>query len=85
MSKGLKMKEPDCDSRVIGSTVKIEIVKKVLKKFLKEGETSQSLAVARALEDSVRDIHLTPEEMFEVAKEAANNRAKRMEKREAKK
>lgn len=74
-------KEKDIDSRYIGATVKIEVAVKVIKKYLHEGERSNAKAFARALEDSVRDVVLTADEMQAVADEARVNYAKRMEAR----
>lgn len=78
-------KEKDIDSRVVGSTVKIEIAVKVMKKYLHDGEKSQSLAIARALEDAVRDVQLDADDLQKIADEARVNMFKRMEARAARK
>ena len=49
-------REPAIDARVIGATVKIEVCKKVERKFRQSSEDSLSTIYARALEDSVRDV-----------------------------
>lgn len=75
------MDETAIDARVIGSTVKIEVIKKVMKKYLHEGERSQSLAVARALEDATRDVRLSASDYREIAEEMEKNKVARATKR----
>lgn len=75
------MDETAIDARVIGSTVKIEVIKKVMKKYLHEGERSQSLAVARALEDATRDVRLSASDYREIAEEMEKNKVARVTKR----
>ena len=74
-------KEPAIDARVIGATVKIEVCKKVERKYRHDAKDSKSTIYARALEDSVRDVALTVEDYREIAKEMAANKAKRDAKR----
>ena len=74
-------KEPAIDARVIGSTVKIEVCKKVEEKYRLSKRDSQSTIYARALEDSVRDVVLTAEHYREIEAEIAENRKKRAAKR----
>lgn len=75
------MKEPAVDARVIGSTVKIEICKKVERKFRLSDNDSLSTIYARALDESVRDVILTKQDYLEIAEEIARNQAKRTQKR----
>lgn len=75
------MKEKAIDARVVGSTIKIETAKKVLRKFLRPGETSQSLAIARALEEATRDVVLTKQDYLDIAQEIDMNRKTRAAKR----
>lgn len=75
------MKEPAVDARVIGSTVKIEICKKVERKFRLSDKDSLSTIYARALDESVRDVVLTKQDYLEIAEEIARNQAKRAQKR----
>lgn len=75
------MKEQAIDARVIGATVKIEVAKKVERKYRQDESDSFSLIYARALEDSVRDVELTAEDYTEIAAEVAANLAKREAKR----
>lgn len=79
------MKEPAVDARVIGSTVKIEICKKVERKFRLNKNDSLSTIYARALDESVRDVILTKKDYLEIAEEIARNQAKRNQKRLAEK
>lgn len=44
-------KEPAIDARVIGATVKIEVCKKVERKFRHDAKDSKSTIYARALEE----------------------------------
>lgn len=71
------MKETAIDARVIGSTVKIEIAKKVEKKYRISKEDSLSVIYARALEDSVRGVTLTSSDYQDIADEMKRNKAKR--------
>ena len=71
------MKEPAVDARVIGSTVKIEVCKKVERKFRLSDKDSFSTIYARALDESVRDVILTTQDYLEIAR----NQAKRTQKR----
>lgn len=71
------MKETAIDARVIGSTVKIEIAKKVEKKYRISKEDSLSVIYARALEDSVRGVTLTSSDYQDIADEMKRNQAKR--------
>ena len=71
------MKETAIDARVIGSTVKIEIAKKVVKKYRISKEDSLSVIYARALEDSVRGVTLTSSDYQDIADEMKRNQAKR--------
>lgn len=77
-------KEPAIDARVIGATVKIEVCKKVERKYRLEKDDTMSTIYARALEDSVREVVLTAEDYVEIAEETRRNREKREAKREAK-
>jgi len=77
------MKEQAIDARVIGSTVKIEICRKVEVKYRRSDKDSYSEIYARALEDSVRDVELTEHDYEEIAAEVSKNRAKRAAKRAA--
>lgn len=77
------MNEKAIDARVVGSTIKIETAKKVMRKFLRPGEKSQSLAIARALEDATRDVVLTEQGYIDIAKEMERNRKARAMKRDA--
>lgn len=77
------MNEKAIDARVVGSTIKIETAKKVMRKFLRPGEKSQSLAIARALEDATRDVVLTEQDYIDIAKEMERNRKARAMKRDA--
>jgi hypothetical protein len=74
-------KEPATDARVIGATVKIEVCKKVERKYRHEKRDTMSTIYARALEDSVRDVILTTKDYEEIAAETARNMAKREAKR----
>lgn len=74
-------KEPATDARVIGATVKIEVCKKVERKYRRDKNDSNSTIYARALEDSVRDVVLTAADYLEIAAETAKNRAARARKR----
>jgi hypothetical protein len=75
------MKEQALDVRVIGSTVKIEICKKVEKAFRVKDSDSLSVIYARALEESVRGVELSERDFEEIAAEIAENRRKREAKR----
>lgn len=77
-------KEPAIDARVIGATVKIEVRKKVERKFRHDAKDSKSTIYARALEESVRDFVLTVDDYREIAEEMAANKAKRDAKRRRK-
>lgn len=74
-------KEPAIDARVIGATVKIEVCKKVERKYQRDNKDSKSTIYARALEDSVRGVVLTAEDYKEIAEEVARNKKKREAKR----
>lgn len=74
-------KEIDVDSSFVGATVKTEIVKKVLKKYKHSEKESNAIAIARALEDSVRDVVLTIDEMQEVVDERKRKLDQRMKAR----
>lgn len=73
--------ETATDSRVIGSTVKIEICRKVERKYRRNANDTMSTIYARALEDSVRDVELTEDDYREIAAEVARNQEKRNAKR----
>lgn len=75
------MKEQAIDARVIGATVKIEICRKVERKYRHDITDSFSEIYARALEDSVRDVELDVRDYEAIAVEVARNRAKREAKR----
>jgi hypothetical protein len=75
------MKEQALDVRVIGSTVKIEICRKVEKTFRVKDSDSLSVIYARALEESVRGVELTEDDFAAIASEIAENRRKREAKR----
>lgn len=77
-------REPAIDARVIGATVKIEVCKKVEKKYRCEKDDTMSTIYARALEDSVRGVTLTPEDYIDIAEEMRRNSEKREVKRNAK-
>ena len=72
------MKEQAIDARFIGATVKLEICRKVEKTFRKKPTDSMSIIYARALEESVRGVTLTPDDYREIAEEMETNRKKRM-------
>lgn len=74
-------KEPAIDARVIGATVKIEVCRKVERKYRHDVKDSMSTIYARALEDSVRDVALTARDYRAIAAEMAANQAKREAKR----
>lgn len=76
------MREQALDVRVIGSTVKIEVCRKVEKVFRLKDSDSLSVIYARALEESVRDVELTEEDYAAITAEIAENRRKREIKRE---
>jgi hypothetical protein len=76
------MREQALDVRVIGSTVKIEVCRKVEKAFRLKDSDSLSVIYARALEESVRDVELTEEDYAAITAEIAENRRKREIKRE---
>lgn len=78
-------RETAIDARVIGATVKIEICKKVEKKFRLKASGALSAIYARALEESVRGVELTAKEYREIAAETEANYKKRMAKRRANK
>ena len=78
-------KEIDIESRFIGSTVKLEICRKVLKKYRINPGESDAIAYARALEDSVRDVILNVEDEKWILEEKIKNAKKREIKRLAKK
>lgn len=78
-------RETAIDARVIGATVKIEICKKVEKKFRLKASDALSAIYARALEESVRGVELTAKEYREIAAETEANYKKRMAKRRANK
>lgn len=75
------MKEQAIDARVIGSTVKIEVCKKVERKYRLSPKDSLSTIYARALEDAARDVVLTKKDYAEIQAEMEANRAKRARKR----
>ena len=77
------MKETAIDARVIGATVKIEVCKKVEKRFRQKSTDSYSTIYARALEEASRGVVLTREDYEEIARETAANQAKREAKRRA--
>ena len=76
-------KEPATDARVIGATVKIEVCRKVERKYRRGERDTMSTIYARALEDSVREVALTAEDYDEIAEEIRRNVAKREAKRNA--
>lgn len=76
------MRETALDAKIIATTVKLEVLKKVIKKYKVEGDTSNSRAYARALEDATREVALTAEDYEDIAKQMKANRAKRMANRE---
>ena len=78
-------KDPATDARVIGATVKIEVCKKVERKYRHDKNESQSTIYARALEDSVREVVLTAKDYREIADEIDRNRKKREAKRASRK
>lgn len=73
--------EPAIDMRVIGSTVLVEVCRKVEVKYRISPKDTMSVIYARALEDSVRDVELTEEDYLAIAAEVARNRKKREAKR----
>lgn len=75
------MKEQAIDARVIGSTVKIEVCKKVEKKYRLSPDDSLSTIYARALEDASREVILTKKDYAEIEAEMDANRTKRQHKR----
>lgn len=77
--------ETDIDRCVIGATIDVEVAQKVLKKYKLSADESNSLAYARALEDSVRDVQLSPEDYTRIAQIVADNKTRRLERRQARK
>ncbi len=77
------MKETALDAKIIAATVKLEVIKKVIKKYRVEGDTSNSRAYARALEDATREVALTAEDYEDIAKQMKANREKRMANRKS--
>ena len=75
------MKEKAVDKRMASTTVDIEICKKAERKYRVNKSDSLSLIYARALEDSVRDVLLTPEDYEEIAEEIRRNIQQRQDKR----
>lgn len=74
-------KEPATDARVIGATVKIEVCKKVEKKFRLGPGDSLSTIYARALEEASRGVELTAKDYAEIEAETRANERKREAKR----
>ena len=73
--------EPAFDVRVIGSSVQIEVCKKVEAKYRLDPKDTMSVIYARALEDSVRDVELTADDYVAIAREIERNKKKREAKR----
>lgn len=67
------MREKAIDRRMASTTVDIEICKKVEKKFRYSPEDSLSVIYARAFEESVRDVVLSPEDYKDIAEEIEFN------------
>ena len=72
------MQEPAIDAKAITTTKKLEVYKKVLKKYRMEGDTSNARAYARAIADAVCDVELTEEDYDEIKAMVKANREKRM-------
>ncbi len=76
------MQEPAIDAKAITTTIKLEVYKKVLKKYRMEGDTSNARAYARAVADAVSDVELTEKDYDEIKAMVKANREKRMKNRE---
>lgn len=75
------MKEKATDARFIGATVKIEVCKKVEKKFRHKPDESLSTIYARALTEASEGVELTAKDYMEIAEETRRNEEARARKR----
>lgn len=76
--------EGNCDKRLLSLRVSLETCRGVEKKYRHEDDTDKGTAFIRALEDAVRDVHLSPEDYQIIANECKANLAKRMARRASK-
>ena len=76
--------EGDCDKRLLSIRVSLETCRSVEKKYRHEDDTDKGTAFIRALEDAVRDVHLTAEDYQIILDESRENLRKRMARRASK-
>lgn len=76
--------EGKCDKRLLSLRVSLETCRGVEKKYRHEDDTDKGTAFIRALEDAVRDVHLSPEDYQIILNESRENLRKRMARRASK-
>lgn len=68
--------QPNPNKRHITLRVNVDVCRKVENKYHHKDDSSAGVAFIRALEDSVREVELTEEDLNAIAKEVSMNKAK---------